>query len=228
MVFKENTGSCSIRVYSHNRRLQQLFSPRGIIFLLVGCIIFFHLIGRHVVRQAFAHIYMPPALTQEKAIVFDRFITLVKTIPAGRIHLDMFGGRWMEKYDLVEERENHLISEMDYKLLNISQDFKRVGCLRAERYDTYVVFIYKSNYVFPTSPGVLYSLDGRNPNDINDGFLDKRKPFKLIKNQWYTSRLLAVVPFGRIDSPWLLPKSSLIDHSLKDPGGLAGEKGSGF
>lgn len=219
MVRKENTESCSKRGHSHNRRLQRLCSPRGIIFLLVGCIIFFHLIGRHVVRIAFAHIYMPPALTQEKAIVFNRFIALIEAYPAyKRVHLDMFGGRWMRQYDLVKERD--LISEMKDKLLNISRDFKRVGCLRAERYDTYIVFFSKPNYVFPTSPGVLYSLDGRNPNDINDGYLDKWKPFKLIKDQWYTSRLLAVVPFGRIDRPWPLPKSSLIDHSLKDPGGL--------
>jgi len=118
--------------------------------------------------------------------------------------------------DMLSGKKGFLWYEVD-ELTRISREFERVNCVRADKYSSYVVFFPRPNYVLPTSPGVLYSLDGSNPNDINDEFLNGKKPFKLIKEHWYTSKWLAVNPLPTMgNEKWRLP-NSLIDLSLRDP-----------
>jgi hypothetical protein len=104
----------------------------------------------------------------------------------------------------------------DDELNKISQGFREVGCMRAEKYSSYVAFISKRNYIMPTRPGVLYSLDGSNPNSIDDEFSNANIPFIQIREKWYMSRLLVTPLFRKIDNKVPLPKS-YIDHSLQYP-----------
>jgi hypothetical protein len=118
----------------------------------------------------------------------------------------------------------HLSAGEVAELAAISESFRRVGCVRAEKNTSYVVFWPSLTYILSTSPGVLYSLDGHNPNDSIDPRLTGKKPFMLIVGRWYTSKRLVCCPFPLMGSEkWRLPES-LIDHSLRDPGTPATEE----
>ncbi|MFB0555514.1 MAG: ankyrin repeat domain-containing protein [Phycisphaerae bacterium] len=189
----------------------------AVCFLLAG-FVFFHLIGHHIFRWSLGHIYTPPALNQEKLVLYNDLVRLIKAHPEySRFHLDSSGPGRQVIRDMLSGKKGFLWYEVD-ELTRISREFERVNCVRADKYDSYVVFFPRPNYVLPTSPGVLYSLDGGNPNEINDEFLNGKKPFKLIKEHWYTSKWLAVNPLPSIgNEKWRLP-NSLIDLSLRDPG----------
>lgn len=221
MVRGELTRSKNMRCWDHKRWLRRLYSPAGIGLLLLACLLF-HLIGHHKVRRVLGHVYTPEALSREKVVVYTRFVRLVEAHPEyGRVHLDMWRGRWARMLDSATGQAGFSADE-DGELIRISRIFRRVGCVRAEKYGSYVVFMPKPNYILPTSPGVLYSLDGRNPNEVDDEFLNSKKPFMLIKDRWYTSRWLAICPYPRIAGEWRLPKS-FIDRSTRDPGSVAAE-----
>lgn len=218
MVPGELTKTQNMRHRDHKRWWRRLCSPAGIISLLLGCV-FFHLMGHHIVRRVLGRVYTPPALNREKVVVYTRFVRLVEAHPEyNRVHLDMWGGLWEKMHESVTEQAGFSMDE-DYELTRISQGFRQVGCVRAEKYSSYVVFMHMPNYILPTSPGVLYSLDGRNPNEVDDDFLNSKKPFFPIKDRWYTSLWLAVNPLPTMGGEkWRLPKSFLIDRSLRDPG----------
>lgn len=190
----------------------------GVIFLLLG-VVLFDAGGRHLVRSAFEHIYTPPALNEEKMAVYTKFVMLVEAYPEySRVRLNMWGYRRLERLDSLK---GQTVSSrcVDDDLIRISKGLKQVGCLLAIRDGSYLVFIPKRNYIMPTSPGVLYSLDGQNPNEIDNEFLNSKKPFMPIKDNWYMSRRLVTSPFRKFDAEWPLPKS-FIDRSLRDPGSV--------
>jgi hypothetical protein len=68
----------------------------------------------------------------------------------------------------------------------------------------------------PDAPGVAYSLNGSNPNEMDSAVLNAAKPFTRITGNWYTSRRLALAGI-RSERPVCIPKS-LIDHSLRTDG----------
>ena len=202
---------------NHKRLLKRMFSPAGIILLLIGLLLF-HLIGHHVIRRALGYVYTPPALSSEKIIVYNKFVKCVQAYPEyRRVQLNMFGGRRAELYDPSSINEVSSKGVIDDDLFSISSDFKRVGCLLAVKDDWYIVFMPQPNYILPTNPGVLYSLEGKSPNDVDDEFINSKKPFFQIKDSWFTSRALAVNPLPMSNSEWRLPKRSIFDHSLKYP-----------
>lgn len=191
----------------------------GIILLFFG-FVFFHLGGHNLVMLLLEHIYTPPALSREKMVAYTGFVKVVEAYPEyRRVRLDIYNRRSVEFYDSYAEKKDPSKGVIEDDLFSISRDFKRVGCFYAEKYNWYVVFFPRRNYIMPTSPGVLYSLDGRNPNEVDDEFLNSNKPFILIKDRWYMSRQLVMSPFRKIDDKWPLPES-LIDHSLRYPGGV--------
>jgi hypothetical protein len=199
----------------HKRWLQRLFSP-GVIFLLLIGALLFHVVGRLFIQKGFEHIYTPPALTQEKVIVYSSFIRFIESHPEySRVHLSMWGYPSATIHDSKRKQINFSRDEDD-ELNKISQGFREVGCMRAEKYSSYVAFISKRNYIMPTRPGVLYSLDGSNPNSIDDEFSNANIPFIQIREKWYMSRLLVTPLFRKIDNKVPLPKS-YIDHSLQYP-----------
>jgi hypothetical protein len=205
----------------HKRWLQRLSRP-GVIFLLLIGALLFHVVGRLFIQKGFEHIYTPPALTQEKVIVYSRFVRFIEAHPEySRIHLTMRAHRlaWDYPWAIIHDSKRRQINfsrDEEDELNKISQGFMGVGCMRAEKYMSYVLFISKRNYIMPTRPGVLYSLDGSNPNSIDDEILNVNKPFVPIKEKWYMSRLLVTSLFRKIDAKVPLPKS-YIDHSLQDP-----------
>ena len=204
---------------SHKKRrlwLLWICVPVVIIWLSLCCV-YFLLLGHHVVRWSLSNFYTPPALSPEKAAVYADFIRLVKAHPEyRRFHLDGSGPSKMVISDMLRGNKGFSAYEVD-ELERISREFKRINCLSADKYGSYVVFMPGPNYILPTSPGLLYSLDGWNPNDVDDPFFNSSKPFILIKDHWYTSKRLAICPFCMTSVGWRLP-NSYIDLSLRDPG----------
>ena len=223
MVHEDLKGSRNIRYRDHKRWLRRLYSPAGIGLILLSCVLF-HLIGHHKVRRLLGHVYTPPALSKEKLVVYTRFVTLVEAHPEyRRVYLDMWHYLRVEIHDSVKEQA---VSSgggvVDDELIRISRGLKKVNCAVAEMKGSYVLFMSRLNYILPTSPGVLYSLDGRNPNEVDDEFIKSKKPFTLIKDRWYMSRSLVLFPSRGLYTKRPLPKS-LIDRSLRDPGTVSAE-----
>lgn len=67
--------------------------------------------------------------------------------------------------------------------------------------------------ILPTSAGVLYSLNGRNPNEVDSEAVNANKPFIKIQGNWYMSRHL-ILASSREDVHISIPKS-LFDYSLR-------------
>ena len=68
----------------------------------------------------------------------------------------------------------------------------------------------------PDAPGVAYSLNGSNPNEMDSAVLNAAKPFTRIAGKWYTSRHLMLAGL-RSERPVCIPKS-LINCSLRTNG----------
>ncbi|TKJ36021.1 MAG: hypothetical protein CEE38_13530 [Planctomycetes bacterium B3_Pla] len=112
----------------------------------------------------------------------------------------------------VNVREHFSEDEISEMLL-LSKQMKKFGCIRFRRSGDIVLFYRHRNRILPTRPGVVFSINGRNPNDVDSGIVNEHKPFLKINNEWYVSRQLV---YGglRGDIKMSLPKS-LIDHSLR-------------
>jgi len=67
--------------------------------------------------------------------------------------------------------------------------------------------------ILPTRPGVLYSLNGSNPNEVDSEAVNANKPFIKIHGNWYMSRHL-ILAGTREDTHISIPKS-LFDYSLR-------------
>lgn len=216
MIAEESIKSQGKHSRKQKRWLLWLCCPVVVCLLLAGCV-FFHLIGHHIVRWSLGHFYTPPALNREKIVLYTDLIRLIKAHPEySRFHLGTSGPSQMVMRDLLTRKKGFLFYEVG-ELFRISREFKRINCVFADKNGSYVLFLPKPKYIWPTSPGVLYSLNGRNPNEVDDAFLNHRKPFMLIKNRWYTSKRLAICPFCMTSVGWRLP-NSFIDLSLRDPG----------
>jgi len=70
--------------------------------------------------------------------------------------------------------------------------------------------------ILPSGPGVAYSLNGKNPNEIDSDVLNAAKPFIHISGNWYLSRRLMLRGL-KSEMPYSIPKS-LIDRSLRMDG----------
>jgi hypothetical protein len=123
------------------------------------------------------------------------------------------------------ERASKVLSEQEItEMEDLCHQLFRVRCVLFQRDNDFLLFYKMASspelldpgfrYVFvPTSAGVLYSLKGENPNEIDSEVLNDGKPFLKIVGNWYMSRHLILIG-PRSDKPVSIP-SSLIDHSLR-------------
>jgi hypothetical protein len=188
------------------------------------------------------YIYCPPALTPERLAVFNECIAFARTRNE-EITISLSTGLWVtvdgKRYKLdgkhyklskgiPSERkraEKALTPEEINQMENLYHKLRGIRFPLFKRHGDLLLFYNLTNclgpihprwrYVLPVSPGVLFSLNGENPNEINDEFIDSLKPFFKIKGNWYMSRHLMRSP-PRYSSA-SIPKA-LFDHSLRVEG----------
>ncbi|MEO6906779.1 MAG: hypothetical protein ABI210_02715 [Abditibacteriaceae bacterium] len=119
-----------------------------------------------------------------------------------------YGPHWARKY----------LSEADItRVKKLCKGLYSVHCQYARSENGVIIFYPDKNDIMPSPAGVLYSIDGTDPN-IKDATLTiSNKSFEKISGNWYASRKI-VLRESPIQSP--VPKS-LIDLTLKQPPNLA-------
>jgi hypothetical protein len=208
----------------------------------------FGYIGQSLVRNALQLVCTPPALTEERVAVYAEFIRLVEN--HREYQLVQLGPSWgsfrtslkdksvpMPEVDLSPFKSRPPVEPMGsfspadlMALKDLRVKLSKVGCSYAEMVSgdngfTFVAFMQFGRPFFPCSPGVIYSMDGRNPNDVNgEWFRIGKHPCIPIKGHWYASRWLVN---GRFLHNPLGPRvplpESFIDHSLDVPDNLDAE-----
>jgi len=178
-------------------------------------------------------IYTPPALTLENLPVYNRCIKFMKdhddykklglySYPGASVSIEegcsdtgKLVDKMYEAKDLgIRERMDLFSKDAIVEMDRIQGGMRSIGCRWAKRENDMVLFVkLKSNFIFPNRPGVLCSLEGRNPNETDNPILNTNKPFIQIADNWYMSRHLVMsTRRGKSDRP--IPKS-LIDCSLQ-------------
>jgi hypothetical protein len=151
-------------------------------------------------------IYSPPAVTKTGLPVLKDWIAYADNHPEyGNFYCHY--RNWISHHlskDLSEDEKEKII-----KLRNRLFD---VGFWQINKIDNMIMFYKNANVILPPGPGVLYSLDGENPNDSNDTHVVEAKPYTQIKGNWYMSRKL-LLGGPRADVQISIPKA-LIDKSL--------------
>ena len=204
--------------------------------LIIFVLIMVALIGsRIVIVESLPYLYTSPAITKENLPAYNKFIRFAKNCNSDRTLVVGKGCRVVVNgtfYMLVknnsfewERARKELSEEVVNELKVLCEQLHCVRCAMVKRVNDMLLFFNVSNVSLPgfssflpvsTNPGVLYSLNGEEPNEINDEVLNAFKPFVRITGNWYMSRKLMLAG-PRANIPASIPKS-LIDHSLKVDG----------
>jgi len=175
------------------------------------------------------YIYTPPALTRENITIYNKCIKFLKkheqykTLRLTVTHFDKEGF----SKDEIRELERLFNQLYDIKCYKFVRDSNMVLFYKVDNSPTItnhwlvlllapmtpIAYLWERSFFFflPVSPGVLYSLNGENPNGINSEVLNANKPFVNISGNWYMSRNLVGLIRETMDIS--IPKS-LIDRSL--------------
>ena len=190
------------------------------------CISFFLKLIPLIVVAPFTlpYIYTSPALTPKNLAIYNRYIQFLKDHDEHRtFQLNEFG--WihtghdfyiLDSPNSIKKLRGVFSEEDIYEIRELSKKLHSINCNTALRQNDIVLFIKNIIPVLPKSFGTLYSLDGRNPNEIDSQVLNAYKPFIRIGGNWYMSRCL--VRQVRFIVPVSIPKKSLFNHSLRTKG----------
>lgn len=173
-------------------------------------------------RLVSPYVYTGPAITEKKLSVYKACVNFfAKHNEYNSFEIDKWGRVWVDGSYLAYIRESEyadkaaeIFGEKDVVTMGkLSDQLCSIDYLNAERINNFVLFkAFGCSWRFK-SVGVLYSLDGKNPNEIDFKFLNSKKPFIHLGGNWYASE--NHVTKSRLGP---LPKKSFIDHSLKIDG----------
>ncbi len=193
-----------------------------IIFLSPLMVVVLH----HMLDSALLHIYTPPAITCDNLHIYNECVEFVKDHDE---YKSLIVNRWTQilvtttepnqrKHYFYNLREARKIFSKDEiaTVEHLSKQLQRIKCHKFQRDNNMVLFYRMAGLFPPIAPGVLYALDGENPNEIDSEILNAAKPFNRIAYNWYMSRKL-VLSGLRSDIQTSIPKA-LIDHSLRMDG----------
>jgi hypothetical protein len=145
------------------------------------------------------YIYSPPVLTKKSVKTYNKAVYFLL---------------YESKFDLTDPNlaGSDVINKLDDALLNkLESQLLSISCWKFRVSGGVAMFWKHGNRIFPPGPGVAYSLYGNNPNDVNDEYVNKIKPFENITGNWYLSRNLTLAG-PRRDVRIKTPKA-LIDRS---------------
>ena len=199
-----------------------LFCRKGLSnrFLLIKLVLFFLLL-LIMVAPVFLNIYLPyiyspPALTPKSIEIYNRWIQLIKNHNQYSFRVGLHGGITLQNENevLYSNEAWKCFSEGErVDIDNLCHGHYRLESLeRVFRVSNIVLFYKDGNYIFPKGPGVAYSLNGENPNNIESKIISEAKPFIKITGNWYLSRNL-ILRESRTDELFSIPKA-LIDRSM--------------
>jgi len=202
-------------------------SKLGRISIIVLTVLFMMMLPEWLSRTL-PYVYTPPALTSDRLSTYNQCIQFVKEHDEYK-DLTLFRWGWKSRMNntffsvgLFGPRSNiqgvstDEFSEMKDLYIQLSRELSSSKIRKVQRDGNMLVFYTNGNFILPVPPGVLYSLDGENPNTIDSELLDASKPFIRIAGDWYMSRRLVLVGL-RAEIPIYNPKS-IIDHSLRTEG----------
>jgi hypothetical protein len=174
--------------------------------------------------SALPHIYTPPAITCDKLHIYNECVEFVKNHDE---YKGLMVNRWAHifvadpcqvKHHFYNPGQAKTIFSKDEiaTVKHLSKQLQRIKCHKFQRDNNMVLFYTMNVYFPPIAPGVLYALDGENPNEIDSEVLNAAKPFNRIAYNWYMSRKLILIG-PRSERQISIPKA-LIDHSLRMDG----------
>jgi len=166
-------------------------------------------------------IYNPPVLTNKDIAIYKTVIDFLEEHDGIKyLYLNPYNGiRFMPLTDEADFWPRHSdakkkagFGEKEFTfLIRLRDQLLNINCIQFERVDDTVLF-YKNIYrIFPTGPGLAYSLNSSNPNESKNEILEKAKPFKKLTGNWYISRKL-IIAGPRMDIKVEIPEP-LIDLS---------------
>lgn len=215
-------------------------------FLIILLIFFSAIFVPFLIFNTLPYIYTPPALTPENLVVYSECIEFAKVQDEHRnlmltrrikvlIGCGFREDRGVEKLVADDvfyggEGLRKLFSEDE--IVEIEKLAKQLHSVDSEAFqidNDMLLFYTASSYILPslipppqrisilpTRAGVLYSLNGRNPNEVDSEAVNANKPFIKIQGNWYMSRHL-ILASSREDIHISIPKS-LFDYSLRTEG----------
>lgn len=180
-------------------------------------VLIFMIFGVPSLRYSLEYIYTPPAITAKKLALYKKSIQFIRGHNEYKyISFDKWGRiRLDDQRELLSEGR---LPEDEIDILSkLCRQLRENGIHHVEKTEEGIVlFVQETNYIFPTSPGVLCFLGDEDINEIGGDFLNTLKPLYKISGNWYISRHLIA---RRIRKVKLFPlPDSLIDHSLRIDG----------
>ena len=178
----------------------------------------------HMLKSALPRIYTQPAITCDNLHIYNECVEFVKDHDE---YKGLMVDRWAQILvvdpcqvkrnfpNLVPARKFFSKDELD-TVKHLSKQLEKIKCHKFQRDNNMVLFYTMTVYFPPITPGVLYALDGENPNKIDSEVLNAAKPFNKVAYNWYMSRKLVLLG-PRSDIQTSIPKA-LIDHSLRMDG----------
>lgn len=171
-------------------------------------------------RVTLSYLYTPPTLTSSDLNIYKLCIEFAERhnqyddfgLVNGNF-VSIQGNLYTPDALLFDIKLKGLFSEKDiHKIRALLKELKKANCGKFQRNGDVVIF-YKKSGGLTTRLGILYSLNGRDPNKIDSKMLNAMKPFIKVVGDWYTSRHL-ISKTKRWDVAPPHPRS-LIDHSLR-------------
>lgn len=193
--------------------------------------LFFLVLIMIMINTTLPTIYTPPALTDKRLEVFSKFVELAREhrefkelksiavsyfsdirIRVGEKDFDL--GLSSDRREVVEK---YLSSDTINYMKNLSRSLKKVNCYSVEIIDNKIILFYTfPRFILSSPPGVIYSLDGEDPNKTFGPKMKRIKLFDKIEGNWYASRY-HIMTRGLYLSPIPI---SIFDFSLKKPRSL--------
>ncbi len=200
----------NVAALRHKQLDNRLFVVKFICLLAMPLV----LLSPTVLSFTLRYVYTPPAIMPENLKVYNECIRFVREYGEYK-NLTLWRG-------LLFNGENQIDTQSllhESYLCDMHGLFKHlyeVKCIQFKRDNDMLVFYKNANYILPVGAGVLYSLSGENPNEIDSQVLNRAKPFTNIADRWYMSRHLMLG--GTRTAKRISIPASLVDHSLRIEG----------